>query len=390
MNYLNHLIKLSLLGYLLIGCNGSDTKNDAAENMPPTVNDNLITVSKLQFENAGMILGGLTEQDFAETVQTSGMIDVPPQNRAVISAFAGGYIKNTPLLVGDKVKKGQILVTLENPEFITMQRQYLETAEQMKYLKSEYERQKTLVEENITSQKRFLRAESDYKVAKARYNSFKKNLMMLNINPTQVENGIITSQTSIYSPIDGNITQLDLRMGAFVSASDELMEIISIDHMHLELKVFEKDVMNLKKDQEILFRIPEASNKIYRAEVHLVGTSIDPKERIALVHGHIEEDNEQDTNFTVGMFVDAEIVINKLKKMALPEDAVIEKQNRMYVLKLEDEDAENYHFKQELITAISSYNGYQSIDSASKFQKEDRFLVKGAFAMIQDEGGESD
>lgn len=47
------------------------------------------------------------------------------------------------------------MLTIENPDFITMQQDYLETAEQLTYLKSEYERQQTLVAEKITSQKNF-------------------------------------------------------------------------------------------------------------------------------------------------------------------------------------------------------------------------------------------
>ncbi|UWX56178.1 hypothetical protein NYZ99_07890 [Maribacter litopenaei] len=37
------------------------------------------------------------------------------ENRAVVNATMGGYIKTTPFLIGDKVSKGQTLVTLENP-----------------------------------------------------------------------------------------------------------------------------------------------------------------------------------------------------------------------------------------------------------------------------------
>src|SRR5690625_1212643 len=134
-----------------------------------------------------MSFGSVMEKDFAKTIHTNGTIDVPPQSKAVISAFSGGYIKNTHLLIGDKVKKGERLLSIENPEFITMQQQYLETAEQLAYLKSEYERQKTMLEENITSQKNYLKAESEYKSAVARTNSLKKNLEMLNINPTRSE-----------------------------------------------------------------------------------------------------------------------------------------------------------------------------------------------------------
>src|SRR5690606_23279761 len=105
-----------------------------------------------------------------------------PGNRAVINAFMGGYIKNTPLLVGDVVRKGQPLVTIENPEFIALQQDYLDAAEQLKYLKSDYDRQKTMLDEKITSEKKFLQAESDYRRNLARYNGLKRSLQMLNIN----------------------------------------------------------------------------------------------------------------------------------------------------------------------------------------------------------------
>ena len=150
MSYIKSLLLLSAL--VLAACNNSTTQEAANEMASEENNSGIIHLSKAQFESAKMEVGQLTEKPFAETVQTSGMIDVPPQSRAVISAFAGGYIKNTPLLVGDKVSKGQRLVTLENPEFITMQQNYLETAEQLSYLKSEYERQQIMFDEKITSQ----------------------------------------------------------------------------------------------------------------------------------------------------------------------------------------------------------------------------------------------
>lgn len=67
----------------------------------------------------------------------------------------GGYIKNSPLLVGDKVRKGQMVVTLENTEFVTLQQEYMEITEELTFLKSEFERQRALIAENITSQKNF-------------------------------------------------------------------------------------------------------------------------------------------------------------------------------------------------------------------------------------------
>src|SRR5690606_33362033 len=125
MNYIKSLLFLSAL--VLAACNNSEKESPLLTS--PEGRDDIVHLSKAQFENAKMEVGQLTEKPFAETVQTSGMIDVPPQSRAVISAFAGGYIKNTPLLVGNKVSKGQRLVTLENPESLNMQQNYLRSEE---------------------------------------------------------------------------------------------------------------------------------------------------------------------------------------------------------------------------------------------------------------------
>ncbi|KXO01273.1 cation transporter [Aequorivita aquimaris] len=386
MNYIKSLLLLSIL--VLAACNNSKTEEATLEMASEENNSGIIHLSKAQFENAKMEVGQLTEKPFAETVQTSGMIDVPPQSRAVISAFAGGYIKNTPLLVGNKVSKGQRLVTLENPEFITMQQNYLETAEQLSYLKSEFERQKIMFDEKITSQKSFLKAESEYKSNLARYNSLKKNLEMLNINPASVQAGNIVSAVNIYSPIDGNVTQVFVNTGTYVSPADKIMEIMNTDHIHLELKVFEKDLLQLKKKQEILFTVPEASKEVFKGEVHLVGTSIDPNNRTSLVHGHIDEKDEQ--NFTAGMFVEAQIVTGTSDQWALPENAVVEMEGKHYVLKIENETADEFEILPVEVKIGATYNGFTVIGKSEKFKPETKFLTKGAFVLLQEEGGGHD
>ena len=377
MNTIKYIILLTI--FSIVSC--TNNKNTETENPTSNAKTNAqtITVSKAQFENAQMMLGQLEEKEFAETIQTSGIIEVPPQNMAIVSAFSGGYIKNTPLLIGDRVKKGQHLVTIENPEFITMQQNYVENLSQLSYLKSEYERQKTMYEENITSQRNYLKAESDYKTAVARTNSLKKNLEMLNINPASVAAGKIVSQVNIYSPIEGNVTQLFVSTGSYVSPSDKIIEIMNTDHVHVELKVFEKDVLKLKKGQEILFKVPEASKEVFTGDVYLIGTTIDPQSRLAMIHGHIDETNKN--NFTAGMFVEAEIVIGTTSAIALPEDAVVELEGKYYVLVLENEDADAYQLNPIEVKIDANYKGFTSFKTT--LEPQSRFLTKGGYVLLQ-------
>ena len=373
-------ITFLLFMLLLMACGESENKS---ENTAMPLEEELIEISEAQFEGSKMQLGEFTEQSFPLVVRSTGMIDVPPQSRAIISSFAGGYVQKTPLLVGNKVRKGQVLATLENPEFVEMQQSYLETAQQLTYLKSEYDRQKTLVEEQISSQKSFLKAESDYKSALAIYNGLKKKLQMLNININAVEAGNITSEIALYAPIHGSVTKMNISKGTYVSPADVIMEIINTDHIHLELAVFEKDILKIKEGQKIVFNIPEALEDTFEAEVHLVGTSIDTKNRTVTVHGHLEDDKNH--NFALGMFVDAQIITESSQALALPVDAIITLDDKYYVLLINSKEEARYVFDQKEVTIGSSFNGYTMIKNKDDFTEKDLFLVKGAFNLIKAE-----
>lgn len=367
---------ITLLSLVLVACGNSEKNNESVAE--ESISSNEIIISQSQFESENMQLGKLEEQTFSQTIKTSGMIDVPPQNKAIISTFMGGYITKTPLLIGDKVKKGQVLVTLQNPEFVDLQQRYLEIAEQLNYLKSEFSRQKMLYDENITSQKNFLKAESMYKSSLANYNGLRKKLGMLNINPTSVEQGNIVSTIHIYSPINGSVTKVNTSNGMYVSPSDVIMEIVDTNHIHLELSVFEKDILNVKKGQKILFKIPEASNKTFDAEVHLVGTTIDEKSRIVKVHGHL--DDESKANFIVGMFVEADIIIDSKNNLALPKEAIIEMEGHYFALILKKKQGSNFYFEKIKLDAGTQTETHITILNSVNLLNKD-ILIKGAFML---------
>ena len=362
---------------LLFSC--GEKKNTETSSAQAEAADGSITITKEQFNTSSMALGRLEEKPFPVTIQTNGMIDVPPENRAVVSATMGGYIKKTPLLIGNSVKKGQLLVTIENPEFIILQQEYMEVQQQLNYLKAEYTRQQTLREENITSQKSFLKAESDFKTTNARYNGLKKQLTMINISPAQVEAGNISSIASIYAPISGSITKMNVTKGTYVSPASPILEIIDNNHIHLELSVFEKDIMKIKKGQQIRFRIPEASEEIFKAEVYLIGTSIG-ENRTIKIHGHLHEEGKN--NFLTGMFVDAGIVTENTTAKGLPSEAIVALEGKFYVLRTTGTKDTEYTFELLEVQPGNTVDDFTEIINAAAFLESDTFLTKGAFDVL--------
>ncbi|MGB5554672.1 MAG: efflux RND transporter periplasmic adaptor subunit [Flavobacteriaceae bacterium] len=372
---------LLLIVSLFMSFNCGDAKKGSAETLVEENNasSDQIQLTQDQFNSAKMALGTLEEKPFPIRVKTNGMIDVPPENRAVVNATMGGYIKRTPLLIGDVVKQGQLLVTIENPEFITLQQEYMELSQQLGYLKSEFERQQTLMEENITSEKSFLKAESEYKSANARSNGLKKQLQMLNISISEVEKGNLSSIATIYAPISGSITKVNVNKGTYVSPATPILEIIDNDHIHLELSVFEKDILKLKKGQPIHFKIPEASEEYFEAEVHLIGTSIE-ENRTIKVHGHLHDESKH--HFLTGMFVDAEIITASDMALALPTTAIVTLDDKSYVLMLNQEANGSLYFDQVEVKVGTVFDGYTPIEPSERFDKNSRFLVSGAFDLL--------
>ena len=372
---------------LLFSCgNSSDTKengNSGNEQSNAAADQGGVTVTQAQFQGDAMQLGSLEKKIFPVIVEATGTIDVPPENKAMVSSYADGYVKQTPLLIGDTVKKGQFLVSLENPDFVQMQQDYLDALEQMKYLRSEYERQKTLMDENITSEKNFLKAESEYKRNLSRYNALRKKLQMLNLDPQAVEEGQISSTIRLYAPISGSITEMKINKGMYVSAADEILQIIDRDHLHIELNVFEKDVMQVKKGQDIRVTVPEASSDTIEGEVHLVGASIDEEKRTVKVHGHFKDEGKQ--HLATGMFVQAQIITDTTRTKALPAQSVVNVDQTDYVLVLQSQNDSRYVFKRREVIPGDSSEGFTEIENSSDFKADDRFLVKGAFPLITEE-----
>jgi cobalt-zinc-cadmium efflux system membrane fusion protein len=367
-----------LFSLLIFACGNKEQKTETVKETK--VNNNQIKISTQQFKSEGMQLGELSEQTFNTVIKVSGMIDVPPENKSSINTFVGGYVTKIPLLIGDKVQKGQLVASLENTEFIEIQQEYLETSAQLNFLKNEYQRQKTLFEEKITSQKNYLKAESTYKVSLASYNGLRKKLQMMNINPNAVDQGQISSTINLYAPISGYVTKVNVSNGSFVSSSSELLEIINTDHIHLELSVFEKDILKIKKDQKIKFKIPESSDKIFDATVHLVGTSINT-DRTINVHGHIND--EDSNNFISGMYIEANIICASKKEISLPKSAIKKSEDIYFALVLKEQKNDYYLFEKiKLNIGLQDENYLQVVDY--NLLENKKILTKGAFMLSND------
>lgn len=377
----SYLIVISLL--LFAACS---SKNDTATSDNVTNNKSageVYELSTTQFNSSDMKLGKLEMKEFFDVVKANGMFVVPPQNNASISSYFGGSVKDIELIPGQRVKKGQVLFTLENPEYVQLQQDFLESQGQLTYLKSDYERQKNLAQDNVTSQKNYLKSESDYTVTRVKYESLRKKLELLNINPNMLTIDNIRTSVNVIAPINGYVTEVNISRGSFLNPSDVAMVIVDADHLQLKMNIFEKDLAKVKVGQTIHFRIQDDHSKDYEGVVYMVNKTVDAEKRTIGVHGHLK-DEKLTNRFNPGVYLEAEIYTTSDSRSSLPQEALVEVDDKYYVLVLDKSSNEIYSFIKKEVNVGVSNNDNIEILNAHDFNENTEFLVKGAFNIIKE------
>jgi cobalt-zinc-cadmium efflux system membrane fusion protein len=359
---------------------------------------NIVELTKAQYETAGVQLGTASTRNLSAVVTANGVIDIPPQNLVSISAPLGGFVRKTELLQGMQVRKGQVLATIENPDFIQIQQDYLETESKLEYAQQEYSRQLELSKENINAQKVLQQATSEVKTQKARLAGLKERLVTAGINLNTLQKGTIVNSATIHSPISGSVTTVNVNLGKYVNPTDVMFEIVDTDHLHVELSIFEQDIPKIRLGQLVRFTISNNPGKEYLAKVYLINQKIN-EDRTVRVHCHLEKD---EAGLLPQNFVKAVIEIGANPVLALPDGAIVDFEGASYVFIQHAEAAgtdstskqsEGMTFEMIQVIKGVSENGYTQIKSPQGFESQ-KIVLKGAYALLstlknseEEEGG---
>ena len=313
------------------------------------------------------------------TIKVNGMLDLPPQSLVSISTPFEGIVKSTEMLQGMKVKKGQVVVVLQHPDFVQIQQDYLDYSSSLEYLKLEYERQQELSSENVNAKKTVQKAKSEYQSMLARVRGLKVKLKLMNVNLSVLEKGNIQSTLTLYSPINGYVTEVNTNIGATASPADILFKIADTEHLHAELTVFEKDVPQLKIGQKVRFTLAN-ENKERMATVYLLGREIS-KERTVNVHCHLDQEDGQ---LLPGMYLQALVENGSQKVEALPEKAIVDFEGSKYIfIEGSKKDKELRHFEMIEVKAGVTELGFTAVSAVNKMDlTKERIVLNGAYDLL--------
>lgn len=367
--------------------------------------ENQVELTASQFKGAGITFGKVEMKNLSSTIQVNGVLDAPPQNLVTVSALMGGFVKSTDLLQGMKIKKGQVIATIQNPDFIQIQQDYLDNISKLKFAEQEYKRQEELVKDNVTAQKTFQQVSAEYNSLKAVQSGLLEKLSILGINPSSVENGKITSIVTILAPSNGYVTTVNVNIGKFVNPQDVICEIVNTEHLHVELTVFEKDLNKIQVGQKVNFYLVNEGGKERTATVYLINKKIDG-DRSIQVHAHLDK---EEPNFVPGTYLKASIEVTNNQTTALPDEAIVTTGGKFYIFikddghghehieekheegkeekkdnnKEEEKHEEEYVFLSVEVRKGVSQNGYTEVFLAENFELDHaEVVIKGAYDLL--------
>jgi cobalt-zinc-cadmium efflux system membrane fusion protein len=366
----NKLIITLLLG-LIIACKPSTTTKVSAEKEVI----NTVKLNDAQLKNAQLSTGKLEQKTMSYKLKVNGKISIPVQNAISISAPLGGYLKWTNLTEGKQVKKGEIIASLEDQQYIQIQQDYLSAKAQFSGIEKEYLRQKSLNANKATSDKIFENAEATYLSQKILIKSLSEKLKLIQINPDQLNETNLSRNINIYSPINGFVRSVKTTIGRYVSPTEVLFELTNPNDLYLSLTVFEKDINKLKIGQEIIAYSNQSSQEKFKGKIQTIGKDISADRSLTVYCTF----NTKDQTLIPGMYMNAEIDVASSLEYVIPNEAIVKNEGKEYVFIQQNPTT----FKMTEVISGTSDNGLTQISILNSANTaDDIFVTKGAYTLL--------
>jgi membrane fusion protein, heavy metal efflux system len=373
---------IAVLAASLCSCSSGDSKPAKEIKKSEAIPDNIVELREDQIKLAGIETGSVGMRSVSNTLKVNGIVSVAPQNNATVCMPLGGFIKNTTLLPGNAVDKGQTLAVIENQEFVDIQQNYLEAKNKLVYAEAEFKRHTDLFKDDVYSEKNVQQVTVEYKNLKAMVKSLEQKLFLIGINPDQLNEENISNTVNLVSPIRGFLKAVNINIGKYVSSTDVLFEIVNSDKLFLELTLFEKDADKVAAGQKIRFFINN-EDEAHEALISQTGKSVS-NDKTFRVYATVISNCK---NVLPGMYVNALIEESGVEVTALPSDAVVSFDDKFYIFVFEKNKVEEGKpFTEYRIIEVKkgvSSSGYTEIILPQGFDiNSAKVVIKGAYNLL--------
>jgi len=305
----------------------------------------------------------------------TGKVISHPYHKAIVSYAFPARIAQIHVRIGDWVKPGQELVTLQSEEVGNAKSEFYKAMADFELTRVNYERQKRLYDRGVGAQKDYLAAEAEFKVTEANLNAAEKKLHILGFNEDQIqeiaESHQINPVITLFAPIRGKIIENNAVLGAMVDQSTEILTILDPTILCVDADLYEKDISKIKENQHVEASVPAYPGEKFVGKICYISDVLNEQTRTITVRSEMENQNYK---LKPGMFADIRIYLNHAADvLVVPEEAILDdkdekivfvKQNDKFILHLVETGAKENKY----VEILSGLNEGDFVVTEGNFQ----------------------
>ncbi len=344
---------------------------------PSVFAENTIKISQDNVNNLGVTLGKLEAVKQIPVLTAPAKVVVPPTNEYVVSASQAGVITTLKAAGGDNIKKGEVLVQLNSPDLLSMQRLYLKSLSDMQLGTLAYERDKKLLGDGVIAERRWQETRSQYNAFVYDVNERKQLLNIAGMTLPEIESlgqtHQLSSQLNVHSPISGVVMARIATAGERVDMLAPLYRIANLSELWLEINIPQERIGSIKVGDQVLI-----DNTPIKAKITLLGQSVNPENQTLLARAVIVTNQALGSEQSVvrpGQTINTQIVqATKSAAFKAPNTAIAQNEGHYFIF-IRNQDG----FKVSPVTIIGK-QGNESIISGD-FTGDEAIAIKGAVAL---------
>jgi membrane fusion protein, heavy metal efflux system len=349
----------ALFGVIHFGAKASDSPQAASQQPAARTTDAVeLSESQLQMIN----IGPVSARAFPLEREAVGNIDFNEDMVAQVFPPYQGRIAKLYARIGDNVKRGQALFTIESPDLIQAESSLIAAAGVLELTTHSLERARQLFELQGMAEKDLQQAISDQQTAEGALKAARDAVAIFGKSTAEVDRLVTIRSIDPYlvvtSPITGRITARTAAPGDFVQPGTvpAPYAVADISRIWMNANVTELDMPLVRKGQQIRVSVMAFPGRMFEGEIATVGATIDPQLHRGLVRAEIEDPRHE---LLPGMFASFVIVTgDPLSGAAVPLDAVVrEGDGKMTVWVTND----RHHFTKRVVRIGLQHSGYDQI-----------------------------
>ena len=276
---------------------------------------------------AALKIGPVASRDFALLKTAVGTIGFNENLLVQVFSQYPGKILKANFNIGDDVKAGDVLFTIDSPDLLQAESTLLAAAGVLELQKRTLARATNLLKAGGSAQKDVDQSTSDQQTAEGNYKAGRDAVRIFGKTDAEIDQVVdmrkVDSTLRVLSPISGKIVARNAAPGLLTQpdSTSPPYSVADVSTMWMLANVIETDAPAYKIGQDVEVRVPAYPDTVFRGRVTTVGSTIDPNTRRQLVRSEIDDPQHQ---LRSGMFASFVTHVGDVAhSLAVPAEGVV-------------------------------------------------------------------